>query len=127
MGTDEIDRGASDWREASDEACAVLRAVVQFRLADAQWRKVGEAVAEVEAAFAAVDSKSLWNAIAQLYWFGPQRVSTRLGDTPVEPVPEQVRERINELIDALVRQGRPDDADRGYDGQESDGNGMSAG
>jgi hypothetical protein len=127
MGTGEINRGDSDWREAADEACAVLRAVVQFRLTAAQWRKVQEAVAEMAAAFAAVDSKSLWNAIAQLYWFGPQRVSTRLGDTPTEPVPEQVRERINELIDALVRQGSRDGGDRGYDGQESDGNGMSAG
>ena len=83
---------------------------------------------DVEAALAAADVESLWNAIAQLEQLGPLRVSTRLGDIPEEPAPADVRERINELIDTLVREDGPIPGDRGDSGQDSGHDyGMSAG
>ena len=102
-----------DWQEASAEARAVLRAAIEWRLGESRWQQMRVAVEGMGTALAAADVESLWNAIAQLEQLGPVRVSTRLGDIPKEPVPEEVRERINELIDSLVREDGPAPGDRG--------------
>lgn len=120
MGTGGTRWDAVDWQEASVEARAVLRIVIQWRLVGSRWRQVHDAVGVMDAAVAAADVESLWNAIAQLERLGPLRVSTRLGDIPKEQVPEEVRERINELIDALVREDGPAPGDHG-DGEQHSG------
>lgn len=117
MGRDGTNWNAPDWQEASVEARAVLRTAIEWRLVESRWRQVQDALAAMAAAFAATDAESLWKAIAQLEQLGPLRVSARLGDTPREPAPENVRERINELIDAIVREDGQAPGDRG---QESD-------
>lgn len=128
MTLDETNWDATDWRDASAEACVLLRAAIEWRLAESRWQQVQNAVGGIEAALAATDVESLWNAIAQLEQLGPLRVSTRLGDIPKEPGPEDVRERINELIDTLVREDGPVPGDRGDSGQDSGhDHGMSAG
>jgi CATRA-Associated Small Protein len=126
MALDGTNWDATDWREASAEARALLRTAIEWRLEDSRWQQVQDAVEGMEASLAAADVESLWNAIAQVEQLGPLRVSTRLGDTPKEPAPEDVRERINELIDALVREDGPAPGDSGDNGQDSD-HGTSAG
>jgi hypothetical protein len=120
MGTNGTRWDAADWQEASAEARAVLQIAIQWRLVASRWRQVQDTVGVMEAALAAADVESLWNAIAQLGQLGPFRVSTRLGDVPKEPVPEDVRERINELIYALVPGDGPAPGDRG-DGRQDSG------
>lgn len=113
MGTDGTRWDAADWQEASAEARAVLRIVIDWRLVASRWQQVQDACGVMEAALAAADVESMWNAIAQLEQLGPLRVQARLGDIPKEPAPEEVRERINELIDSLVREDDPAPGDRG--------------
>ena len=128
MGTDGTNQDAAEWPEASLEAGAVLRTAIEWRLVPSRWRQVQDAVEEMEAAFAAANLESLWTAIAQLEQLGPLRVSTRLGDTPREPAPDDVRERINELIHALVRDDGRAPGERDDSGQDSDqDHGTSAG
>jgi hypothetical protein len=120
MGTDSTRLDAADWQEASVEARAVLLIVIEWQLVAPRWRLVQDTVGVLEAARAAADVEAMWNAIAQLEQLGPLRVSTRLGDKPKEPAPEEVRERINELIDSLVREDDPASGDRG-DGEQDSG------
>jgi hypothetical protein len=128
MGTDGTNWDAADWREASAEARAVLQIAIEWRLVPSRWQQVQDAVKGMEAAFAAANVESVWTAIAQLEQLGPLRVSTRLGDTPKAPAPEDVRERINELIDALVRDDGRTPGERGNSGQDFDqAHGTSAG
>lgn len=128
MGADGTNWDAADWREASTEARVVLQTAIEWRLVPSRWQQLQDAVKGMEAAFAAANLESVWTAIAQLEQLGPLRVSTRLGDTPKEPAPEDVRERINELIDTLVREDRPAPGDRD-DGEQDSGHDhdMSAG
>lgn len=128
MALDGTNWDATDWQEASAEARAVLRTAIEWRLGESRWQQVQDAVEGIKAALATTDVESLWNAIAQLEQLGPLRVSTRLGDTPKDSAPDDVRERINELIDALVREDPPAPGDRGDSEQDSGhDHGMSAG
>jgi hypothetical protein len=120
MGTDGTRWEAADWQEASAEARGVLRVAIDWRLVASRWQQVQDIVGVMDAALAAADAGSMWNAIAQLEQLGPLRVSTRLGDIPKEPAPEEVRERINELIDSLVREDGPGPGDRGDGEQDHD-------
>ena len=103
------------------DASAVLRAAVGWQLREPRWRQVRAAVDGIRAAFAAADVKSAWQAIAQLEQLGPLRVATRLGDPPKQPAPEDVRERVNELIDELVRRAGQDPSGSGHDADQGHG------
>ena len=128
METDGIIWDAAEWREASVEARVVLRTAIEWWLVPSRWRQVQNAVEEMDTALAAANVESVWTAIAQLEQLGPLRVSTRLGDTPKEPAPDDVRERINELIHALVRDDGRVPGERGESGQDSgQDHGTSAG
>jgi hypothetical protein len=102
MGTDTPHSDGPGWPEISEEARAVLQDATGWQLRAARWPEVGDTVGKMATAVAAADRQSLAEAVEQLEEFGPLRVVTRLGDPPREPAPPEVRERINELIDALV-------------------------
>jgi hypothetical protein len=104
MAEDAPEWRSAQWREASAEARAVLQIVIRWRLEPSGWLRVKDALEGMTAAVAAVDAESLRREIAHLELLGPFRVSTRLGDPPKEPAPEDIRERVNLLIDALVPQ-----------------------
>ena len=112
MGIGRARWDSPDWPEASEEARAVLIAATEWRLREPRWYEVRGAVEKMAAALAAADLQSLVDAAAQLEQLGPLRVATRLGDPPNEPAPADVRERINELIDALVPDDNPAPGDR---------------
>lgn len=118
MGTDRAPWEDPDWPEALEEARAVLRAATEWQLREPRWRDVRDATNGVAAAVAAGDLPSLVEAVGQLERFGPLRVATRLGDPPRKPAPPEVRERINELIDALVPDNDPAPGDHGDSGQD---------
>lgn len=95
----------------------MLQLAIRWRLEAAGWAQVKDALEGIEAAVAAADAESLWREIALMERLAPFRVSARLGDTPIEPVPEGTRERINMLIDALVPED--DREPRGQDGRHA--------
>ena len=104
MAGDAPEWRSTQWREASAEARAVLPIVIRWRLEPSGWLRVRDALDGMTAAVAAADPESLRREIAHLGLLGPFRVGTRLGDPPKEPAPEDIRERVNLLIDALVPQ-----------------------
>jgi hypothetical protein len=120
MGTGDPDRDAADWQRASAEASAAMRAATEWRLRESGWRQVNDVVDGIYAAFGADDMKSAMKAIAQLEQLSPLRVITELGDPLRQPVPDDVRERINELIYELIPEADRAPGDSGDGEQDPD-------
>jgi hypothetical protein len=123
-GSSEVDDARL--RAARNEALSLLRDALVWRLPESRWQMAHHAITGMEAALPAGDPESLWKAVAELEQAGPLRVVTSLGDPPRVPAPAPVRERINELIDTLVRDDSPEPGEG--DSLDSDqGHGCSAG
>jgi hypothetical protein len=90
-----------EWRQAGDEALAVLGAALLWDLPSSVWEQAREALAGVAAAITAGSADALWQASEYLDFYSPLRTRTRLGDLP-ERAPKAVREQIAELVDALA-------------------------
>ncbi|MFG1959402.1 CATRA system-associated protein [Nonomuraea sp. NPDC049028] len=78
-----------------DEAVAVLREALGWELPAAKWANVDAAVTRL-AASADPDAE-----IGHLELAGPMRIITKYPEEPVAPMPDQTRERVNELIHSL--------------------------
>ncbi|MFD1930312.1 MULTISPECIES: CATRA system-associated protein [Nonomuraea] len=75
-----------------------LRAIARYRLSEARWARVDTALGAMEEALRAGDRERLARAVRELALIGPVRISTRYGDPPRVPAPEETRERLNRLI-----------------------------
>ena len=79
-----------------EEAAAVLRDVLGWELSASGWIEVQRALDRLAV------SRDLDRDLGSLEVSGPFRIVTRVGDEPVAPIPEHLRERVNELIHSLV-------------------------
>ena len=78
-----------------DEVVALLREALGWELPQARWADVDGAVRRLAAA---ADPGA---EIGYLELAGPMRIITKYPEEPVTPMPEQTRERVNELIHSL--------------------------
>ncbi|WP_049556709.1 CATRA system-associated protein [Nonomuraea sp. SBT364] len=78
-----------------DEAVARLREALDWELPEPWWPDVGAAVDRLAA------SPDVSADLGHLELAGPMRIASRFPDRPVTPMPEQIRERVNELIHSL--------------------------
>jgi hypothetical protein len=104
-----------DGLDDQDRASALtsLRLALLWSMARERWDDVGHLVESMSTALAGGDAAAFRRAAGDLLVAGPKRV-TGVGDTPTEPVPEKIRERLNELIHTLDtpsgdERRRPDD------------------
>ncbi|MFH8407046.1 CATRA system-associated protein [Streptomyces sp. NPDC018019] len=81
-------------------AMGILEDVSVWRLKRADWDVVGRALADVQRALAAGDLSGVRRALADVEMAGPHRISG-LEDCGLLPLPEEHRERVNELIHTL--------------------------
>ncbi|WP_157619950.1 CATRA system-associated protein [Saccharothrix sp. NRRL B-16348] len=83
------------------DAVAVLADLPGWRLDEARWTTVAEAVAELSEAVRDRDPDAFGAAAVDLELAVPRRI-TRIGDEPVVPPPARVLELANELVRTLV-------------------------
>ncbi len=88
-------------------ALGVLRDALQWRLTEARWGAVAEAVGALAASLPSRDAAAFRKAVYDLELAGPLR-ATGIGDESTVPAPEPVLEEINELIHTV--DGHSDDA-----------------
>lgn len=88
-------------------ALDVLRDALLWRLTEARWGAVAEAVGALAASLRSRDVAAVRNAVYDLELVGPLR-ATGIGDDCTVPAPEPVLEEINELIHTV--DGHSDDA-----------------
>lgn len=81
-------------------AVDVLEDVRAWRLTAQEWDVVGHGLTAVAGALDAGDPAGLRRAVADVELAGPHRV-TGLEDAAMLPLPEEHRERVDELIHAL--------------------------
>jgi hypothetical protein len=91
VGLDERDRAS---------ALTSLRLALFWTMARERWDDVGRLVELMSAALAGGDAAAFRRAAGDLLAAGPKRV-TGVGDTPTEPAPPKIRERMNDLIHTL--------------------------
>ncbi|MFG1947266.1 CATRA system-associated protein [Nonomuraea sp. NPDC048826] len=77
------------------EAVGLLREALTWKLPAAEWAGVAAAVGRLES------SDDVRGDLGHLELAGPMRIVTRHGDQPVTPMPDDLRERVNELIHTL--------------------------
>ncbi|MGM1064545.1 CATRA system-associated protein [Saccharothrix sp. Mg75] len=83
------------------DALAVLADLPGWRLDEARWTAVDEAVVELSRAVLERDRDAFGVAAADLELAVPRRI-TRIGDEPVVPPPARVLELANELVRTLA-------------------------
>ncbi|HEX4815979.1 MAG TPA: CATRA system-associated protein [Nonomuraea sp.] len=77
------------------DAVELLREALTWKLPAPDWPDVAAAVGRLEG------SGDVPGDLGHLELAGPMRIVTRYGDPPVTPMPEDLRERVNELIHTL--------------------------
>jgi hypothetical protein len=89
------------------EAVGLLRGALTWKLPAAEWAGVAVAIGRLEG------SGDVRGDLGHLELAGPMRIITRYGDQPVTPIPDDLRERVNELIHTLSASNAedPDGAD----------------
>ena len=87
------------------EAVELLRDALTWELPTADWPDVAAAIGRLESA------GDVAAELGHLELAGPMRISARYGQQPVTPMPEELRERVNELIHALVPGAEDADGD----------------
>ncbi|HEX2315616.1 MAG TPA: CATRA system-associated protein [Thermomonospora sp.] len=90
-----------DRRPVPSTLVAELTDVLEWRLTQAAWAGVAEALDELARALPGGDRRRIEEAQDSLAFSGPIRLRTRLGDDPAVPPPEDIRERVNRLIHDL--------------------------
>jgi len=95
------------------EARALLRRTLKWEFPEGRWARIDDALARMESALDDGSLQTFEDTVATVELLAPARVSTELGDQPVVPAPAHVRERVNKLIEQLVRPA--DDADTDAD------------
>jgi len=83
-----------------EDALDVLVDASTWQLAGPRWDAVAAAIGALAVALRSADVRGVRTAVYDLELAGPPR-ATGVGDTPVVPAPEPVREEINELIHTL--------------------------
>lgn len=78
-----------------------LRMAPSWALPSLQWAALDAVLDQLAAALADGDSAAFGHVCSGLLAIAPKR-ATPLGDEPVVPAPEPIRERINELVHGLV-------------------------
>jgi hypothetical protein len=78
-----------------------LRLSTSWVLPSWQWHEFDAVLDRLSVALSDGDSEAFGRVCADLIDLAPKRV-TPLGDEPVIPAPETVRERINEMVHRLV-------------------------
>ncbi|HET9258196.1 MAG TPA: CATRA system-associated protein [Pseudonocardiaceae bacterium] len=78
----------------------MLTDVLEWQLVPQRWERVERIVDSLAEALAGGDAVAMREATAELELAGPVR-ATRIGTTPLVPVPEQVRDRANHLVHSL--------------------------
>ncbi len=101
-------RPETGWEVLCDQAVGLLHRTLEWDMPEPRWALIDTALAAAESAFAQPGRPQEFDrALAELELLAPSRVSTGLGDPPLVPSPPEVRERVNKLIDWLIR---PDEA-----------------
>ncbi|ACU75426.1 hypothetical protein Caci_6580 [Catenulispora acidiphila DSM 44928] len=103
------------------EAHALLRRTLEWEFPERRWNRVDDALAGMESALDGGSLQTFEDTVATMELLAPPRVSTRLGDRPVVPAPARVRERVNKLIERLVRLVDDADADDAEDAADDTG------
>jgi hypothetical protein len=88
-----------------DEAVTLLRDALGWELSRAGWAEVDQAVRKL------ASSLDVDKDLAFLELAAPTRIRTKVGDQPVTPVSEELRERVNELIHRLAAEPEQADGD----------------
>jgi hypothetical protein len=84
-----------------------LRMSTSWRLPSPRWSELEAVLGKLSTALADGDAEVFGRACAVLIDLAPKR-ATPLGDEPLLPAPETVRERINEMVHRLVDAAVPD-------------------
>ncbi|MFF2101145.1 CATRA system-associated protein [Streptomyces sp. NPDC058202] len=106
------------WDESSRcrEALSVLAGVSDWHLAETDWERLREVLGALRMAVADGDSHAVDVTARRLDWFDGSRGPVRLGTVPRTPPPQDVLERIGELVHSLSAElsgGVVADADEG--------------
>jgi hypothetical protein len=83
-----------------ETAMDVLHDVPKWRLEHSKWEAVGRGLEAMRRALAAGDSAGLLRAAADVEMAGPHRIAG-LEDAAMLPLPEEYRERVNEMVHTL--------------------------
>ncbi|MFP8940345.1 CATRA system-associated protein [Streptomyces fenghuangensis] len=107
-------------------AAEVLEDVPAWRLKRENWIAVGHGLEAMRCALAAGDAAGLRRAVAVVEMAGPYRI-VGLEDAALLPLPEDCRERVNELVHALDPVDPVDPVDRADGWTTSGGDSASTG
>ncbi len=90
-----------DRRDSSHVDVAELTEILGWELPETGWEQVAHVLAELGNALSGKDPERIAAALDSLAFSGPLRLRTWLGDAPSVPAPEEIRERVNRLVQDL--------------------------